>query len=162
LQGLVKLLFIGISMFSLAPIHAMAGGEVMAEDAWIREAPPGATALAGYISLHNHGDVPRVLSGASCEDFGNVMLHRTVMQSGLAKMVPQKGILIPAGESLLFEPNGYHLMLMKPERLLKAGDRVAISLEFKNGESITVHHEVRRGMDDMGAMSGMEHDGMQQ
>lgn len=137
---------------------------LMVDNAWIREAPPGATALAGYMTLHNHGDRPRVLSDAYSDAFGNVMLHRTVMEGGMAKMVPQKGILIPAGGSLVFEPNGYHLMLMKPERLFKAGEQVAITLEFQDGESLTVTHTVRSalvGMDGMEGMGGMDHGHMQ-
>ena len=32
--------------------------------AWIREAPPGATVMAGYAKLHNAGKQPLTLDGA--------------------------------------------------------------------------------------------------
>ena len=133
-------------------VHA--GGHLMVDNAWIREAPPGAAALAGYMTVQNHGDKPRMLIGASSPAFGNVMLHRTVMEEGMAKMVHQHMIEIPAKGSVTFEPNDYHLMLMKPKQQLKAGDKVEITLEFKDGETLVVTYEVRAGM------GGMNHGGM--
>ena len=134
---------------------AQAGGQLVVDNAWIREAPPGATALAGYMTVHNHGDKDRVLIGASSPAFGNVMLHRTIMENGMAKMVHQMAITIPAGGKVTFEPNDYHIMLMKPKHALKAGDKVEITLEFRNGETMTVTHVVRGGTG--GGMEGMEH-----
>lgn len=140
---------------------AQAGDHLMVENAWIREAPPGASALAGYMTLHNNGDKARVLTGAESVAFGNVMLHRTVMEEGMAKMIHQMSITIPAGESLTFKPNDYHIMLMKPKHPLKAGDKVDVTLSFKNGETLIVTHEVRGGMGgDMGDMGGMDHSQM--
>ncbi len=136
-----------------------ASGHLMADNAWIREAPPKATALAGYMTLMNKGDKPRMLVGASSPAFGKVMLHRTVMEEGMAKMVHQHMIEIPAHGSVTFEPNGYHLMLMKPKQQLKAGDKVEITLEFKNGETLVVTHVVRGGMEGMNH-SGMDHSAM--
>jgi len=141
---------------------ALAGGHLMVDNAWIREAPPGATALAGYMTVHNDSDKERVLVGASSPAFGNVMLHRTVMENGMAKMVHQMAITIPAGGKVTFKPNDYHIMLMKPKHALKAGDKVDITLEFKNGETMTVTHEVRAGQGagmDMN-MKGMDHGSM--
>lgn len=158
MQRLFKLLL--VSVFWFVSIQAMAGEGVMAENAWIREAPPGASALAGYLTLHNHGDKERSIVGAGSPAFGNVMLHRTEMEKGMAKMVHQKRVNIPAGKSVTFKPNDYHLMMMKPKHALKAGDKVEVTLEFKNGESLTVTHVVRGGNDNMGNMGGMGHAGM--
>lgn len=141
---------------------AQAAGSVMVKDAWVREAPPGATASAGYMVLHNMGDKPRALVGASCDAFGSTMLHRTIMQDGMAKMVHQKEIEIPAGGSVTFKPNDFHVMLMKPKHALKVGDKLNITLKFKNGESMKVSYDVRAakgGMNhgNMGGMKGMDH-----
>lgn len=133
---------------------AQAAGQLMVDNAWIREAPPGASALAGYMTVMNKGDTPRVLVAASSPAFGMVMLHRTVMEGGMAKMVHQEKVIIPAKGSVTFEPNDYHLMLMKPKQTLKAGDQVDITLRFENGDTLVVSHEVRAGM------GGMDHGGM--
>ncbi len=141
---------------------AQAADSIMVKDAWVREVPPGASGTAGYMVVHNMGDKPRALVGASCDGFGSVMLHRTVMQDGMAKMIHQMKIDVPAGGNVVFKPKDYHIMLMKPKRAFKAGDKVDITLKFKDGETKTVSYEVRAakgGMDhgNMGGMSGMDH-----
>ena len=143
---------IAVGFMLSATAHA---AELMVKDRWIREAPPTASALAGYMVIHNGSDKERVLVGAESPLFGNVMLHRTVMEEGMAKMVHQPSITIPAGGSLTFAPNGYHLMLMKPKTSLKAGDKVEITLKFKDGTTLPLSYEVRSGE----GMPKMEHGG---
>ncbi len=133
---------------------AQAGGHLMVNDAWIREAPPGAMALAGYLQIHNHENKERVLVGASSPAFAEVMLHKTVFEGELSKMVHQHMITIPAGGMVSFEPNSYHLMMMQPKQRLQAGDKVSVTLRFQNGEELEVSHQVRVGM---GGMGGMDH-----
>ncbi len=129
---------------------AQAAGHLMVDDAWVREAPPGAMALAGYMKVHNHGDKERVLVGAESPAFESVMLHKTVFEGEMSKMVHQHMITIPANGMVSFEPNSYHLMMMKPKQALKAGDKVSVILHFKNGDTQEVSHEVRSGMGGMG------------
>lgn len=142
--------FMAVLLLGMWAAMAQAGGPLMADNAWIREAPPGAAAMAGYMNLMNPGDKAVILVGASSPAFAKVMLHRTVMDEGVAKMVHQNQIEIPAKGTVTFEPNGYHLMLMKPKQQLKVGDKVEVTLEFKDGTTQVVTHEVRAGM-------GMEH-----
>lgn len=134
---------VGVVMLSLTAVVAAAGAGVVVENAWIREAPPAATAMAGYMVVKNPGGSDKVLVAASSADFNNVMLHRTVVDNGLAKMIHQMAITIPARGDVTFEPNGYHVMLMGPKRALKAGNKVEITLKFKDGEVVKVVHEVR-------------------
>lgn len=134
---------------------AVFAAELMVKDRWIREAPPTAAALAGYMVIHNSGDSERVLVGAESPLFGSVMLHRTVMEEGMAKMIHQPSITIPAGGSLTFEPNGYHLMLMKPKKQLKAGDRAEITLKFQDGTTLPLTYDVRKSA----GMPEMDHSG---
>ena len=145
---------VGFLLMSVWAGLAQASDQIMVEDAWIREAPPGAAAMAGYMILHNHGDSERSLVSASSPAFASVQLHRTVMEEGMAKMVHQKAITVPAGGSVTFKPKDYHLMLMKPKQALKAGDTVEVTLVFEDGNSMTVPYEVRSASD------GMEHRAM--
>jgi copper(I)-binding protein len=135
---------VGVFMLALFASVMAAEMGIMVENAWIREAPPGATAMAGYMVVKNTGAKDKVLVGASSPDFKSVMLHRTVVENGMAKMVHQPVITIPAKGEVTFEPNGYHVMLMGPKRALKAGDKVAVTLKFKDGETVEVVHEVRK------------------
>ncbi len=145
---LTKLLLASLAFATMS--GAQAADHLMVNDAWVREAPPGAMALAGYMKLHNHGDKERVLVGAASPAFDSVMLHRTVVEGEMSKMVHQHMITIPAGGMLSFEPNSYHLMMMKPKQALKAGDKVSVTLSFKNGDTQEVTHHVRAPMGGMG------------
>lgn len=118
----------------------------MVDNPWIREAPPMAPALGAFMVLHNHAAEPLVLVGADSAVAAEVQLHRTVMEGGMARMVHQPSIEIPAHGSLEFKPGDYHLMLMQPKRALKAGEKVEITLKFKNGSTLPATFEVRAGM----------------
>ncbi|GAP63705.1 hypothetical protein ARMA_2128 [Ardenticatena maritima] len=74
-----------------------------------------------------------------------VEIHRTeVDANGVAKMMPQpNGVEIPAGETVRFEPGGYHVMLMGMQRDLQVGDTFEATFVFEKAGSITVTVEVR-------------------
>lgn len=102
------------------------------DGAWVREGPPNAGALAGYVTLTNHTDLDRTLVFAKSEQFNVVEIHRTIVENGVAKMRRQKDLLIPAGGSLVLEPGSYHLMLMTPKSAFKANDEVTVTISLKS------------------------------
>lgn len=114
------------------------------EDAWIRAAPPGVSTTAGYMVLRNSGPATITLTGAESPDFGRLMLHRTVIEEGQARMVHQMAIPIAPGESVAFEPGGYHIMLMQPRKRFEAGDRVSVTLRFEGHEPLVLEVPVRK------------------
>jgi len=139
--------------------HAEGMG-VMVGDPWIREAPPTAPALGGFMVLRNHTGKPVVLVGAACDEVGEVQLHRTVAEGGMMKMVEQKSVTIPANGELAFKPGDYHIMLMQPKKPFKAGDKVEVTLKFEDGSTMPVNFEVRAmagGMPMGHDMGGMRH-----
>lgn len=150
----VRVLWLFVPLFLAGPSFGSDTG-LEVEGAWIREAPPSAHALAGYMTLVNHSDQVRMLNGAESRAFGSVMIHRTVMEGGVAKMVHQHMVEVPPHGRAVFEPNGYHLMLMKPKGRLRSGDGVEVNLRFKDGQVLPVHFEVRAEGPEGGAM--MEH-----
>ncbi len=132
-----------LSALSLVPA-ASGGGGVSVRDAWIRETPPGMAMMAGYMELRNDTSRPQVLVGASSSGFAKVMIHRTIVKDGMAGMVHASRIELAPNGSLNFAPGGYHLMLMNPKQLLRAGDRAVINLEFRGGLVLPVDFEVRK------------------
>lgn len=126
----------------LMPLPALAGDGIMA-DAWVPMAPPAAATHAAYISLHNHGDAPRVLVKVSAEDYGMVHLHESKEINGVVTMAMIHQIEIPAGGMMMMEPGGLHVMLMGAKQPLAEGARVPLMLEFANGETLTVDAEVK-------------------
>ena len=118
--------------------------DVSVRDAWVREAPPGAAMMAGYMVLQNRTSRSQILVAASSPGFETVMIHRTIAKQGMTGMEHAPQIELLPNTSLLFAPGGYHLMLSNPKRTLRAGDRVDIYLEFRGGLVLPVAYEVRR------------------
>ena len=133
-------------LFTAATVADETG--LVVRDAWVREAPPGASVLAGYLQLENRGPERLVLDTLSSHDFGRIELHRTLVEEGVARMQPVGQLGIAAGESVSLEPGGMHLMLFNPGRPLQAGDRVKFSILLANGASHAFEATVRRGAAD--------------
>jgi copper(I)-binding protein len=113
-------------------------------EAWIREAPPNAMALAGYLTVNNSGTEDRQLVAVSSVDFKRVELHRSELVDGVARMIPQDRMPIPAAGRLELKPGDYHLMLMHPRRSLKVGDQVNAILSFDNERQLTAVFTVKK------------------
>jgi copper(I)-binding protein len=116
-----------LAILATGPAAACPGLEVA--DAWIAEAPPGASALAGYATLQNRGKVTVAVSGANSREFESAMLHETVVRDGMAHMEHLDRLALAPGASVRLNPGGKHLMLVGPKRALKAGDRVEVSFD---------------------------------
>ena len=130
--------------------------ELVINDAWVREGPPTAAVLAGYMRIRNTGDKDVVISGAESPQFELVEIHRTEVVEGVARMVPQDELIVPAGESVVLEPGGLHLMLIQPVKPLQQGDKVRIGLHL-DSDCAAVTAEVRRGETDDSDHSHHDH-----
>jgi hypothetical protein len=104
---------------------------------------PGDLPLAGYLVLTNPGERTRTLVGAHSPAFRDIEMHKSVDQSGVARMMMLERIAIAPGGQLAFGPGGYHLMLFDRTRVLQPGDEVPITLEFADGEQLTVRFALR-------------------
>lgn len=104
--------------------------------AWIRSAPPGAQTLAGYLVLKNTCKTSVKIIDVESKDFGMLMIHRTVLENGVSKMRDPGVLEVKSGQSLKFEANGLHLMLMQPLRSLKEGDKAGVRLVLADGRRV--------------------------
>jgi len=116
--------------------------ELTSSQAWIRVLP-GDLPLAGYVVLTNPGERTLTLVGAHSPAFSQIEMHRSVDQSGVARMMMVERVAIAPGGQLAFAPGGYHLMLFGRTRALQAGDEVPVTLEFADGEQLTVYFALR-------------------
>lgn len=131
-------------LLALAASSAVsAAGRLEISGAWIRTAPPGAMMLAGYATLHNAGDAPLTVTGASSEAFGDVSLHESVEVDGVARMKALGEIDIAPGASVVLAPGGKHLMLMRPKGEVKAGESIKIRFETKSAGVASADFVVR-------------------
>lgn len=143
---------------------AFAAG-VQVKEAWIRWLPANLPA-GGYGKVVNDTDKEVKIVGASSPKYGEVMLHQSVDQGGMMKMLHVDVIPIAPHKSMEFAPGGYHIMLMQPKPGIEPGQKVPVTLKLSDGQSVTAEFEVRKptasgpadpkGMD-MGGMKGMQH-----
>jgi len=131
-------------LLTLLTSLAVAGSGLVVDSAWVREAPPGAGMMAAYLVISNSGDSDARLIAVDSPAFAHVMLHKSETVDGVARMVHQDSILIPAHGSVALEPGSYHLMMPAPEARLKAGDQIEFLLHFADDSCVAVTAVVRK------------------
>ena len=112
--------------------------------AWIREAPPGATAMAGYMRIINNSENNIILHSASSPAFKAIEFHRSVETDGVYRMVPHLHLHIAAKASIELKPGDYHLMMFNPINALKHGDSVEVELVFSHEQTVSTTIPVKK------------------
>lgn len=122
--------------------------KVNTTESGIEFAEPWAKAAEGmsgvFGTLKNTSKEEVTLVRATSPRAGLVELHETTMVDG--KMIMREidgGFVIPAGESYVLEPGEHHIMLMELDSALLPGEVLPITLEFSNGETMTLDLDVR-------------------
>jgi copper(I)-binding protein len=117
---------------------------------------PAATAqvAGGYLAISNEGAQADRLLGVSSAIAKSVSLHQSrVDANGVASMSPVKVLEIPAGDTVLLEPGGYHIMFMGLTRPFSEGDMLPVTLTFEKAGAIEMEFMV-----DPAGGTAMEHD----
>jgi copper(I)-binding protein/uncharacterized protein YcnI len=119
--------------------HAHTASPIMIMQPWARATPPGAPTGAAYLTITNHGAEPDVLIGGSTPQADKVEFHQSTMDNGIMKMRPAtNGVSIPAGGTVEFKPDGYHVMLIGLKAPLRSGTMLPVTLRFAKAGSIEV------------------------
>lgn len=121
----IRILWGALALASV-PGHACEGLEV--SDARVMESPPGASVLAGFATLRNSGDVPLIIRRADSPDFSAVEFHSLVRRDGMIRMTVDSSLTVPPHGTLAIKSGERHLMLFKPAKDFREGDRVTIRL----------------------------------
>jgi copper(I)-binding protein len=131
----------GLAVFGAATdIHA--AGKLGVVDAWIRVAPPGASAVAGYATLKNTGDETISILTVQSDAYRMTSLHETLVEEGVSKMRELHRLKIAPGETVQLKPGGKHLMLMQPRREILVGDKVEMLFMLVDGARIETYFDV--------------------
>lgn len=133
-----------IALPASAAVGAESGCRPVIEQPWVRAAPPGARTLAGYLVIRNPCAETVVVTDVESLDFGMPMIHRTEEVDGVSRMREAGELSLPPGAELRFEPGGLHLMLMRPLRPLREGDRARIRLVLADGRRVFAEFPVQR------------------
>lgn len=109
-----------------------------ATNAYMYAPAPGQMHGAVYLRLENSGVAARQLVDISADVAGSAMVHRTVYENGMMKMRHVHHLALEPGQTLLFEPNGFHIMLVDLDNVPDAGGEFVIGLAFDQGETLKV------------------------
>ena len=152
----ISALIMGL-LCSAAVFAGTAADAVTVADPYIPALPPGQPNSLAYMGLTNSSDQNIELVAAEGGVSKAVELHTHVMEDGMMKMIKIPKIDLPAGKTVMLEPNGLHIMLIGLNKDLKDGDKAALTLVFKDGSKKVVDVPVRKIMMKMEKQEGMGH-----
>ncbi len=140
----VILAVVCLSMLTMSGT-ALAGGEkAKVMDPWVRSAPPAMKMHAAYFVVMNPSGKAVDLIGAASPQYKMAELHLSKVEGGVATMVKQDQISVPANGKIAFAPGSFHVMLMHPRKPIRTGDTVDITLKFADGSSLAMTAPVRK------------------
>ena len=113
------------------------------ERGWAR-ATPTMPMAAGYGVLRNQCPYPVAVVSVRSPDFGEVSLHRTVQEDGVSRMRAVERLPLSAGEQVVLQPGGLHLMLMQARDELPEGKRLRLSFVLEDGRQAPAELRVAR------------------
>lgn len=110
-------------------------------------APEVAKSTAAYGVIKNVGVEADTLIDIR-SDAAMVMLHKTEINSGMAKMIHMPNLGIEAGSELVLEPMSYHLMLSDLSAdIFKQGKYISIIFEFEKAGEVMIDVPVQAPWD---------------
>jgi copper(I)-binding protein len=118
---------------------------------WARATPKGATVGGGYLTITNTGNAADRLVGGASDVSSRFEIHEMSMDRGVMKMREiTSGVEIKPGQTIRFEPSGYHIMFAGLKQPLKEGDHIKATLQFEKAGNASVDFVVQA----IGARSG--------
>ena len=130
--------FLIFSFFSLLFFSSNLNAEISVENEWARVTPSGTGSV--YMKIKNNGNSDDKLLSASSDKAGMVMIHRSIREGDISKMIHiHDGITIPGNSSVSLKPGDYHLMLMNLDKNLSLGDKISIILNFEKNDSLEIN-----------------------
>lgn len=122
------LLFLSFGMSAVVAAEQM----IEIRQGWVRLVPPVSQSTAAYFSIHNHGSQDDELVSVSSPVARKTMLHGTIIENGVARMVNNGPLKVPAQGEVSLTVGGMHLMLMQLKKPLQDQDTVMLHFQFKH------------------------------
>jgi copper(I)-binding protein len=122
-----------------ALLPTLSAAEMMIGDPYARSSGAMAQSGAAFMEIMNTGSENDRLVSAASDVAARVELHTHVMDGDIMRMVEvEEGFEIPAGESVLLERGGNHVMFLGLTRTLSTGDEVDVTLTFERAGDVVV------------------------
>lgn len=110
----------------------------------VQAPPPGAKALAAYMTIENPASTPAVIKHIKSLDFEKVEIHLSEIKDGIASMTAQNELVIPAKNTLELKQGGLHLMLINPRKAFFPGDKIELILTESNNTEHILELSIKR------------------
>jgi periplasmic copper chaperone A len=108
----------------------------------MRPAEQGASS-AVYFALRNPSAAAIVLYGVEIDVAGSASIHQSMDHNGMASMMPQDSVTVPANGSVAFAERGLHVMASDLHTALRVGDTVVVRLLIRPTRVDTLRVPVR-------------------
>lgn len=147
-------LFVGI-VFPVALLGCVSekNDGIQVEGAWARPTKiisgheghsGGKTTTAVYLVIKNGSVAADRLTGAETEVASRVEMHQSIIdENQVMRMRRIEDLPISPGETIQFEPGGFHFMLIGLQQELEVGTQFEMTLQFGTTESLKVFVLVR-------------------
>nr|WP_320009864.1 copper chaperone PCu(A)C [uncultured Desulfobulbus sp.] len=140
-----KIVLVVMSLVLLACAHTRAmAGDILIHDPWIREAPPRARVCAAYMVFENTGTKMVKLLEVTSPDFGSVEIHKSFRQQGKMHMMAIDSLAVAAGEKVILQPGGFHLMLFDPNKPMVVGTSCMLRFRFADAADVVISVQVQK------------------
>jgi copper(I)-binding protein len=136
------------AMLAATAAFADDSGSIRIDKAWARATPGMAKTAAVYLSITNTGTTADQLVSVSTPAAERAEPHTMKMENNVMEMRPLGPVTIAPGKSIVFAPNGNHIMLIGLKAPLKEGDTVPLTLTFAHAGK----REATASVEKLGAM----------
>ncbi len=137
----LKLSFV-FFMFMLLNAQASDSNSIEIQDPWIRAPAPFAQTLGGFMVVKSVQAV--ALVQAEAKGFDHVMLHHSINENGMHRMIHVEKIVIPPHDQIKFQHGSYHLMFVGKHKPTRPDDIIPVTLKFDNGTQTLVSFFVKK------------------
>lgn len=156
LRHRIAVLTLGL-LFSATVFAGTAADAITVTDPYVRAMPPGQPNSLAFMGLTNTSDQDIELVGAEGKVSKVLELHTHIMQDGMMQMKRIEKIDLPAGKTVMLEPDGLHVMLIGLVHDLEPDTSVSLTLVFNDGSKKQLEVPVRKIEVSMRMQEGMDH-----
>jgi copper(I)-binding protein len=129
---------------AIAATNSYKIGDLVIEAPYSRSTPPMAPVGGGFMTIINNGSEDDTLISGSASFSKAFEIHEMSMKDGIMKMAElENGLTIPAGETVLLKPGGYHVMFITLSEQLKPDELRKATLVFEKAGEIEVEFLVK-------------------
>ena len=108
----------------------------------MRPAEQGASS-AVYFTMRNPSAESLVLYGMEIDVAAGASIHQSMDHNGMASMVAQDSVIVPANGSVAFAERGLHVMATNLHTALRVGDTVVVRILIRPARVDTLRVPVR-------------------